>query len=101
MPKTKAIGLLCSAVECLVTVMIALSSSLACVIATAQSQNPKAGPAFDSVEIRAAVPNTMPQMRSMFGNGRYELHNATALDLIRTAWAVGQTIFPADRIGWI
>jgi uncharacterized protein (TIGR03435 family) len=89
MRKTKVIGLLCNAAECLVTVMIALGSSLACVIATAQSQNPKAGPAFDSVEIRAAVPNTMPQMRSMFGNGRYELRNATALDLIRTAWAVG------------
>ncbi len=68
--------------------MVALYSPLACVIATAQPQNAQAGPAFDSVEIRAAAPNTMPQMRSRFGNGRYELHNATAVDLIRTAWGV-------------
>jgi uncharacterized protein (TIGR03435 family) len=27
-------------------------------------------------------------MRSRFGNGRYELRNATAVDLIRTAWGV-------------
>ena len=45
-------------------------------------------PAFTSLEIRASAPNTMPQMRARFGNGRYELRNATAVDLIRTAWGV-------------
>ena len=55
---------------------------LSYVIATAQPQNPKTELAFDNVEIRAAAPNTMPQMRSRFGNGRYELRNATAVDLI-------------------
>jgi uncharacterized protein (TIGR03435 family) len=71
-----------------IAAMVALGSPLAYVIATAQPQNAKPGLAFDSVEIRAAAPNTMPQMRSRFGNGRYELHNATAVDLIRTAWSV-------------
>ena len=68
--------------------MFALVFPLAYVIATAEPQNVKPGLAFDSVEIHAAAPNTMPHMRSRFGNGRYELHNATAVDLIRTAWGV-------------
>jgi uncharacterized protein (TIGR03435 family) len=45
-------------------------------------------PAFSSLEIRGSAPNTMPQMRARFGNGRYELRNATAVDLIRTAWGL-------------
>jgi uncharacterized protein (TIGR03435 family) len=45
-------------------------------------------PAFSSLEIRTSAPNTMPQMRVRFGDGRYELRNATAVDLIRTAWGV-------------
>ena len=68
--------------------MFALGFPLACVIAAAEPQNAKPSMAFDSVEIRSAAPNTMPQMRRRFGNGRYELHNATAVDLIRTAWGV-------------
>jgi uncharacterized protein (TIGR03435 family) len=72
--------------------MLAFGSPLAYIIATAepqaQSQNAKPGLAFAGVEIRAAAPNTMPQMRSRFGNGRYDLRNATAVDLIRTAWGV-------------
>ena len=71
-----------------IAAMAALGSPLAYVIASAEPQNAKLGLAFNSVEIRAAAPNTMPQMRSRFGNGRYELHNATAVDLIRTAWGV-------------
>lgn len=71
-----------------IAAIVALGSPLAYVIATAQPQNAKPGLAFNSVEIRAAATNTMPQMRSRFGNGRYELHNATAVDLIRTAWGV-------------
>ena len=71
-----------------IAAMVVLGSPLAYVIATAEPQNATPGPAFNSVEIRAAAPNTMPQMRSRFGNGRYELHNATVVDLIRTAWGV-------------
>jgi uncharacterized protein (TIGR03435 family) len=71
-----------------IAAMVALGSPLAYVIATAEPQNAKPDLAFNSVEIRAAAPNTMPQMRSRFGNGRYELHNATAVDLIRTASGV-------------
>lgn len=59
-----------------------LASLLGCCPAFAQA------PAFSSVEVRASAPNTMPQMRARFGNGRYELRNATAVDLIRTAWGV-------------
>lgn len=66
--------------------LIAIVSPIALVVATAQSPRPQ--PAFGSVEIHASSPNTMPQMRSRFGNGRYELRNATALDLIRTAWGI-------------
>jgi hypothetical protein len=33
-------------------------------------------------------PNTIPEMRSRFARGRYELRNATLVDLIRTAWSV-------------
>src|SRR5215471_11394197 len=68
--------------------MLALGLPLSYVIATARPQNAKTSPAVDSIEIHAAAPNTMPQMRSRFGNGRYELHNATAVDLIRSAWGV-------------
>ncbi len=71
-----------------IAAMAALGSPFTYVIATAEPQNAKPGLAFNRVEIRAAAPNTMPQMRSRFGNGRYELHNATAVDLIRTAWGV-------------
>ncbi len=70
------------------TAAIALSFALAPSTAISQEQNVAAPPAFGSVEIRASAPNTMPQMRRRFGNGRYELRNATALDLIRTAWEV-------------
>jgi uncharacterized protein (TIGR03435 family) len=62
--------------------VVLLVSSLACYSAFAQT------PAFSSLEIRASAPNTMPQMRVRFGNGRYELRNATAVALIRTAWGV-------------
>jgi uncharacterized protein (TIGR03435 family) len=43
---------------------------------------------FENVEIRASLPNTMPEMRLRFFHGVYELKNATLVDLIRTAWAV-------------
>jgi len=47
-----------------------------------------AGSGFAQVEIRASRPNTMPEMRSRLVRGRYEVTNATAVDLIRTAWGV-------------
>src|SRR5262249_36637587 len=71
-----------------IVAMAALVCPLVFIVATAEPQSAKPGVVFDSVEIRAAAPNTMPQMRSRFGNGRYEVHNATAVDLIRTAWGV-------------
>ena len=56
--------------------------------------------AFGSVEIHASPPNTIPRMRNRFSAGRYELGNATVVDLIRTAWDLD-----ADRIiggpGWL
>jgi uncharacterized protein (TIGR03435 family) len=62
--------------------VVLFASLLACYPVFAQT------PTFSSVEIRASAPNTMPQMRGRFGNGRYELRNATTADLIRTAWGV-------------
>lgn len=62
--------------------VVLLGSSLGLYSSFAQA------PVFSSLEIRASAPNTMPQMRVRFGNGRYELRNATAVDLIRTAWGV-------------
>ncbi len=43
---------------------------------------------FGVADIHASPPNTMPEMRSRFFRGRYELRNATLVDLIRTAWSV-------------
>jgi uncharacterized protein (TIGR03435 family) len=39
-------------------------------------------------EIHASPPNSILEMRSRFVRGRYELKNATLVDLIRTAWSV-------------
>ena len=52
----------------------------------AQSSDVKAK--FATIEIHASGPNTVPRMRSIFSGGRYELGNATAADLIATAWDV-------------
>jgi uncharacterized protein (TIGR03435 family) len=41
-----------------------------------------------SAEIHPSPPNTILEMRSRFSRGRYELRNATLVDLIRTAWSV-------------
>jgi uncharacterized protein (TIGR03435 family) len=40
-------------------------------------------------EITASRPNSLPEMRTRFFAGHYELRNATLTDLIRTAWSVG------------
>lgn len=96
-----------------VAAIVALGSPLAFVVATAQPQNPphteapitQASPVsasnasqtgsttvgrtkFETVDIRASAPNTIPEMRSTTSRGRYELRNGTTVDLIRTAWGV-------------
>jgi uncharacterized protein (TIGR03435 family) len=55
---------------------------------TAATERHVSVPAFDSVEIRVSPMNTIPQMRTILSGDRYELRNATLLDLIRTAWGV-------------
>lgn len=52
-------------------------------VATAQPQDLR-----NTWDIRASAPNTIPEMRSAFSRGRYELRNATVVDLVRTAWGV-------------
>jgi uncharacterized protein (TIGR03435 family) len=39
-------------------------------------------------DIQPSLPNTVAEMRIRFSEGRYALLNATAVDLIRTAWNV-------------
>jgi uncharacterized protein (TIGR03435 family) len=41
-----------------------------------------------SADIHPSPPNTILEMRSRFVHGRYELRNATLVDLIQTAWNV-------------
>jgi uncharacterized protein (TIGR03435 family) len=41
-----------------------------------------------SAEIHSSPPNTILEMRTRFARGRYELRNASLVDLIRTAWGV-------------
>jgi hypothetical protein len=40
---------------------------------------------FGAVDIHPSPPNTIPSMRVRFARGRYELRNASLVDLIRTA----------------
>jgi uncharacterized protein (TIGR03435 family) len=55
-------------------------------MALAQSPNPASR--FQLSDIHASGPNTIREMRVRFWRGRYELRNATLVDLIRTAWDV-------------
>lgn len=52
------------------------------------AQSTETPPKFLSVDIRASGPNTIPEMRRQFYRGRYELLNATLVDLICAAWGV-------------
>jgi uncharacterized protein (TIGR03435 family) len=52
------------------------------------AQAGEATPKFGIVDIHTSPPNTLPEIRSRFFRGRYELRNATLVDLIRTAWSV-------------
>ncbi len=45
---------------------------------------------FGAVDIHTSPPNTIPSMRVRFAHGRYELRNASLVDLIRTAWDVDE-----------
>jgi len=99
-----------------VAAIVALGSPLAYVAATAQPRNPAQapapvtqaspappvrasnaaqtgptrieGPKFETADIRGSAPDTIPEMRSTLSRGRYEIRNATMVDLIRTAWSV-------------
>ena len=61
-------------------VRIGLATLLACA-AFGQSS-------FSDVDIHPSGPNTIAEMRVRVAQGRYELRNATLVDLIRTAWNV-------------
>jgi uncharacterized protein (TIGR03435 family) len=43
---------------------------------------------FGIADVHVRPPNAIQAMRSGFSQGRYELRNATMVDLIRTAWGV-------------
>ncbi|MGH9647018.1 MAG: TIGR03435 family protein, partial [Bryobacteraceae bacterium] len=49
------------------------------------AQTPDGARTFGIADIHPSPPNTIPEMRSRFSRGRYELRNATLADLIRTA----------------
>jgi uncharacterized protein (TIGR03435 family) len=55
-------------------------------MALAQSPNPASR--FQLSDIHASGPNTIREMRVRFWRGRYELRNATLVELIHTAWDV-------------
>jgi uncharacterized protein (TIGR03435 family) len=48
-----------------------------------------------ALKIRVSSANTIPAMRTVLSGDRYELRNATVIDLLRTAWAVS----PEDIVG--
>lgn len=52
------------------------------------AQSPDSPPHFTLSDIHPSGPNTIREMRVRFWRGRYELRNATLVDLIRTAWNV-------------
>jgi uncharacterized protein (TIGR03435 family) len=55
-----------------------------CVLACAQST-----PAFEAADVHASAPTAMPFMDQGFlPNGRFQVKNATLVDLIRTAWNI-------------
>ncbi len=43
---------------------------------------------LSEVDVHPSAPNSIMEMRVRSGHGRYELRNATLVDLIRTAWKV-------------
>ncbi len=61
-------------------------STLACSLLSGQSTEVHQTAVI--ADVHPSAPNTIPEMRKRFLHGRYELRNATMLDLIRTAWDV-------------
>jgi uncharacterized protein (TIGR03435 family) len=57
------------------------------------AQSTDSPPAFLIADVHASARTTTPVMRVSFRSGRYEIRNATMVDLIRTAYAVD-----ADKI---
>ena len=54
-----------------------------------QSPGTSPSPTFDSAVVQASAPGITPVMTGgVLRGGRYELHNATMLDMIRTAWGI-------------
>ena len=70
-----------------VTAILAMASSLGHVVAATAPR--LSITAFDRVEIRVSPENTIPQMRTIWSGDRYELQNATLVDLVGTAWGIG------------
>ncbi len=62
----------------IVAAIVVLGSPLTQKVAAAQPQNPPpgrstiGGPVFDMVEVHYSAPNTIPEMRVRFAQGRYE-----------------------------
>ncbi|HXA49673.1 MAG TPA: TIGR03435 family protein, partial [Candidatus Acidoferrum sp.] len=58
-------------------------------VAAAFGQTTEPAPAFETAIIRASTPGTFPFMRGpALRGGRYEVRNATMVDLVRTAYNV-------------
>src|ERR1035438_1908208 len=86
--------------------MVDRHSTLACagfaflLCGAAFAQSGEAAPKFGIADVHPRAPNSILAMRSGFSHGRYELRNATMVDLIRTAWSVD-----ADKVvggpGWL
>src|ERR1700689_2882407 len=50
---------------------------------------PQAPPAFEAADVRPSPHSSNPGIRGgYYAGGRYELHQATMADLIRTAWGL-------------
>ena len=73
------------ATNCVAAILI-MASSFGHVRAEAAPQ--VATTTQNRVEIRVSDVNTIPQMRTVRSGDRYELRNATAVDLIATAWGI-------------
>jgi uncharacterized protein (TIGR03435 family) len=70
------------------TRVFAALSLAALLFVAAFAQSTSSQPMFEVADVRA-IPRTMnANMRTVLRGGRYELHNATMVDLIRTAYGV-------------
>src|SRR5436305_5923646 len=60
----------------------------ALLIATGFGQSTEPKPTFDVTDVHVSARTTNPVFRTSFRGERYEAHNATMLDLIRTAYSM-------------